>query len=89
MPTVICGHRIRRFEIGTEKEGNPSQKNRLFLGSPHGGQAAAAVFSLIQACKELGITPEAYLKDVLIRLPTTKQKDIDELPPNNWKSPAD
>ncbi|NJD07804.1 MAG: transposase domain-containing protein, partial [Methylococcaceae bacterium] len=30
----------------------------------------------------------AYLKDVLTRLPTTKQKDIDSLLPHNWK-PAD
>jgi transposase len=61
------------------------RKNWLFLGSPRGGQAAATVFSLIQTCKELGLNPEAYLKDVLTRLPTTKQKDIDTLLPHNWK----
>lgn len=61
------------------------RKNWLFLGSPRGGQAAATVFSLIQTCKELGINPEAYLKDVLTRLPTTKQKDIDELLPHHWQ----
>ena len=61
------------------------RKNWLFLGSPRGGQAAATVFSLIQTCKELGLNPEAYLKDVLTRLPTTKQKDIDSLLPHNWE----
>jgi transposase len=60
------------------------RKNWIFLGSPRGGQAAATVFSLIQTCKELGLNPEAYLKDVLTRLPTTKQKDIDSLLPHNW-----
>lgn len=64
------------------------RKNWMFLGSPRGGQAAATVFSLIQTCKELGINPEAYLKDVLTRLPTTKQKDIDDLLPHNWRLPA-
>ncbi|MBN2700870.1 MAG: IS66 family transposase, partial [Methylothermaceae bacterium] len=64
------------------------RKNGLFLGSPRGGQAAATVFSLIQTCKELGINPEAYLKDVLTRLPTTQQKDIDQLLPHNWKPPV-
>jgi transposase len=62
------------------------RKNWLFLGSPKGGQVAATVFSLIQTCKELDINPEAYLKDVLTRLPTTKQKDIDSLLPHNWTS---
>jgi transposase len=61
------------------------RKNWLFLGSPRGGQAAVTVFSLVQTCKELGLNPEAYLKDVLIRLPTTKQKDIDTLLPHHWK----
>lgn len=61
------------------------RKNWLFLGSPRGGQAAATVFSLIQTCKDLDLNPEAYLKDVLTRLPTTKQKDIDSLLPHNWK----
>ncbi len=64
------------------------RKNWIFLGSPRGGEAAATVFSLVQTCKELGIDPEAYLKDVLTRLPATKQKDIDGLLPHNWK-PAD
>jgi transposase len=60
------------------------RKNWLFLGSPRGGQVAATVFSLIQTCKELEINPEAYLKDVLTRLPTTKQTDIDTLLPHNY-----
>ncbi len=64
------------------------RKNWIFLGSSKGGQAAATVFSLVQTCKELGLNPEAYLKDVLTRLPSTKQKDIDDLLPHNWK-PAD
>jgi transposase len=65
------------------------RKNWLFLGSPKGGQVAATVFSLIQTCKELGINPEAYLKDVLTRLPITKQKHIDSLLPHNWKLPGE
>ncbi|NJD07939.1 MAG: transposase domain-containing protein [Methylococcaceae bacterium] len=33
----------------------------------------------------LDLNPETYLKDVLTRLPVTKQKDIDSLLPHNWK----
>jgi transposase len=65
------------------------RKNWMFLGSPKGGQAAATVFSLIQTCKELGLNPEAYLKEVLTRLPTTQQKDIDSLLPHHWKSASE
>jgi len=68
-------------------QGFDNRKNWLFLGSPRGGQVAATVFSLIQTCKALDIEPEAYLKDVLTRLPTTQQKDIDTLLPHHW-SPA-
>ena len=64
------------------------RKNWLFLGSKRGGQVAATAFSLIQTCKELGINPEAYLKDILTRLPTTQQKDIDSLLPHNWQPPV-
>lgn len=64
------------------------RKNWLFLGSSRGGQVAAAVFSLIQTCKELDINPEAYLRGVLTRVLTTKQKDIDSLLPHHWVATA-
>jgi transposase len=55
--------------------------NWLFAGSLGAGQRAAAVMSLIQSAKLNGHDPYAYLKNVLTRLPTHKNSQIDELLP--------
>ena len=61
------------------------RKNWLFAGSLESGQRAANVMSIIQSARLNGIDPYAYLADVLRRLPTHKDKDIDELLPHVWK----
>ena len=63
------------------------RKNWLFAGSLRSGQRAANVMSLIQSAKINGIDPQAYLRDVLERLPSTKYSDIDSLLPHNWEPP--
>ena len=63
------------------------RKNWLFAGSLESGQRAASIMSLIQSARLNGIDPYAYLADVLRRLPTHKDKDIDELLPHIWKPP--
>ena len=70
-------NRIRPIAIG----GN----NWLFAGSLKAGQRAAAVMSLIQSAKLNGHDPYAYLKDVLNRLPTQKNSQIEELLPHLWR----
>jgi transposase len=62
-----------------------SRGNWLFAGSLRAGQRAAAVMSLIQSAKLNGHDPYAYLKDVLARLPTQKNNQIDELLPHRWQ----
>ncbi|MDN5873844.1 MAG: IS66 family transposase [Sinobacteraceae bacterium] len=57
------------------------RKNWLFAGSETAGQRAAAIMSLIATAKANGIEPHAWLTDVLTRLPTTKDRDIDSLLP--------
>lgn len=64
------------------------RSNWLFAGSLRSGQRAAAIMSLIQSAKINGHDPYAYLKDVLVRLPTQRASMINELLPHNWK-PAD
>lgn len=59
--------------------------NYLFVASERGGKAAAALYSLIQSAAANSINPYAYLRDILTRLPTTKDKDIDSLLPHLWK----
>ncbi|OKP64684.1 IS66 family transposase, partial [Pseudomonas fluorescens] len=60
------------------------RKNWLFAGSLRSGQRAAALMSLIQSAKLNGHDPYAYLKDVLMRLPTQRASEIAELLPHNW-----
>lgn len=60
------------------------RKNWLFAGSERGGEACAIVTSLIETAKAHGHDPLAYLTDVLERLPTTLNRDIDGLLPMNW-----
>jgi transposase len=57
------------------------RKNWLFAGSESAGRRAAALMSLIATAKANGLEPHAWLTDVLTRLPTTKNRDIDSLLP--------
>jgi transposase len=52
------------------------RKNWLFAGSERAGQRAAVIMSLVATAKANQVEPFAYLKDVLTRLPTLKDKDI-------------
>jgi transposase len=61
------------------------RKNWLFAGSDKGGQTAAVLMSLCTTCKDLGIDPQAYLRDVLDRISTHPAKRIDELLPDRWR----
>jgi transposase len=61
------------------------RKNWLFVGSQQAGERAAVVLSLIESAKLNGHDPWAYLKDVFERLPTLKQRDLEQLLPHNWR----
>ena len=60
------------------------RKSWLFCGSDRGGQRAAAMYSLIVTAKMNGIDPQAWLADVLARLPGHPAHRLDELLPWNW-----
>ena len=61
------------------------RSNWLFAGSLRSGQRAANVMTLIQSAKINGLDPQAYLRDLLERLPTAKQADLEALLPHNWQ----
>ena len=61
------------------------RKNWLFAGSLESGQRAANVMSIIQSARLNGLDPYAYLADVLRRLPTHPDSQIDDLLPHCWK----
>jgi hypothetical protein len=62
------------------------RSNWLFAGSLRSGKRAAAIMSLIQSARMNGPDPYAYLKDVLMRLPTQKASGIEQLLPHQWMS---
>src|SRR3954453_18223170 len=45
------------------------RKNWTFAGSDRGGERAAAIYTLVETCKLNGVDPQAWLADVLARLP--------------------
>ena len=75
--TASQGAEIRPWALG--------RKNWLFAGSLESGKRAANVMSLIQSARLNGLDPYAYLADVLRRLPTHPDSQIDELLPHVWK----
>jgi transposase len=61
------------------------RKNWTFAGSDEGGRRAAAIYTLIATVKLNTIDPQAWLADVLARLPDHSSKRIHELLPWNWR----
>jgi transposase len=57
------------------------RRNWTFAGSDRGGERAAAVYTLIETAKLNGVDPQAWLADVLARLPDHPAKRIGELLP--------
>jgi transposase len=74
----VAEREMKRIAIG--------RKNWLTVGSPHGGQTAAVLFSFTSTCQRLGVEPWAYLQDVLTRLPTTPAGQLCDLLPDHWEA---
>jgi hypothetical protein len=60
------------------------KKNWLFIGHAECGQRGAILFTIVQACRRLGINPFDYLKDVLTQIPHHTNKTVAQLTPDNW-----
>jgi transposase len=68
---------IRPFAIG--------RNNWLQAGSENGARWMAILYSIITTCKLNGIDPEAYLKDVIMRLAIRPENaDVSDLLPTAW-----
>jgi len=59
------------------------RKNFLFAGSDHGGERAAAMYTLLGSAKLNGIDPELYLRTVLARIADHPISRIQDLLPWN------
>ncbi len=73
-----CERMIRPIAVG--------RRNWLFVGSREGGEKSAVLMSLVNSCKELGINPLDYLRDVLIQIDVTPASEIHRLTPRGWKA---
>ncbi|MFQ5506769.1 MAG: transposase domain-containing protein, partial [Planctomycetota bacterium] len=60
-------------------------KNWLWLGFEEGARAGVVLLSLVQSCKELGINPLLYLRDVLPAISSTPASRVGDLTPKGWK----
>jgi transposase len=61
------------------------RRNWTFAGSDEGGRRAAAIYTLIATAKLNDIDPQAWLADVLARLPDHPARRIYQLLPWNWR----
>jgi transposase len=61
------------------------RRNWTFAGSDRGGERAAAIYTLVETAKLNGVDPQAWLADVLARLPDHPAKRIGDLLPWNWE----
>jgi transposase len=61
-------------------------KNWLQIGHPKAGPRLARLFTVVENCRLAGVDPEAYLIDLIARLPDHPMKRIAELLPHAWKT---
>lgn len=61
------------------------EANWLFIGAPTAGPRLAHLFTLVENCRLVGVNPEAYLIDVIIRLLDHPSHRLHELLPHAWK----
>jgi len=73
----LAENAIRPIAIG--------RKNYLFAGSHQAAEMTAAMYSFTAMCKKNDVNEFEWLKDVLQRIQSHKQKDLYQLLPNNWK----
>lgn len=60
------------------------RKNYLFAGSNQGARRAAMMYSFFASCKEQGVNPRMWMKDVLLRIGSHQVNRLGELLPEAW-----
>lgn len=62
------------------------QKNWTFFGSEDGAKAGVIMMSLVQSCREHGVNPLLYLRDVLHLISVVPASQVGTLTPRGWKA---
>ena len=76
-----CERALRSVVIG--------RNNWLFFGSEEGTKGSLVLMSLVQSCRELGISPLAYIRDVMIRVAQVPASRVHELTPRAYRDNAE
>ena len=59
------------------------RKNWMFFQTEGGGETATVLLSLVMTAKAIGLNPQTYLRDVLLRI--ARESDVTKLTPHGWK----
>jgi transposase len=62
------------------------RKNWLHVGSPQSGPKVAAILSVIESCRRLGVPVKEYLRSVLPGLASRKLSEVVSLTPARWSA---
>lgn len=73
-----CEGAIRPLALG--------RKNWLHIGSPEAGPKVAAIVSIVETCRRLGLNLRQYLTDILPKLGQWPINRVAELTPTDWKA---
>lgn len=60
------------------------RKNWLHVGSAKAGPKVAAILSVVESCKRLGLPVKQYLLAVLPGLDRRKMSEVADLTPSRW-----
>ena len=60
------------------------RKNSLFTGSEKGGNTLAVLYSFAKTCQANKVSFRKWLEDVLVRIGTTPESELNTLLPHNW-----
>ncbi|MEA3505112.1 MAG: transposase [Bacteroidota bacterium] len=63
-----------------------SRKNFLFCGNHQAAENASVIFTLMGCCKEAGVNPREWLKDVITKMPyfLRDKNKLEDLLPAIW-----
>lgn len=87
MHTFLDDGRVSIDNNHTERDIRPSavgKRNWMFIGHPQAGTRSAALYSILISALNHGVDPQAYLKDVIERLPAMRSDELDALLPETW-----
>ena len=87
MNTFLEDGRVPIDNNHTERDIRPSalgKRNWMFIGHPEAGGGSAAIYSVLISAPNHGVDPQAYLKDVIERLPAMRLDELDALLPEVW-----